>query len=98
MTKETDDQKIARYREAKIREKAKQIAEEHNISLDQALAIARQLRQTDDETIKNLKICPRKQKTKRNRKRKNNSLFQDRTMISGAPPMQGGSPGGGKKR
>lgn len=94
--------KLARYRALKLKENAHSLSEEDGISYEKALEIVSKKEKQSEQARKQLtkgksksaqKRLARRAKTERDRQLKK---FGNK-LTAGAPPLQGGSPGLGKK-
>lgn len=94
--------KTSRYRDLKLKEMANALSEKQGLSYEEALRIVSEKRAVSDQKIQQLK----KGKSKSAQKRKLRLLKAERNkqmkvfgnkLVPGAPALQGGSPGQGKK-
>ncbi len=88
------------YEEIKIKEKAKKLAEEEGVSIEQATLIIRKLRREAEARAKKVKYRSRSSRQAEGKRRnaaRNKAVKEfGNKLIPGARPFQGGIPGSGK--
>ena len=90
------------YEEIKIKEKARALFKEEGIPFDQAYQIIKKIRADAEARAKKVPYksrSARRAALKRRRIERNKAVNDfGNKLIPGAPPLQGGAPGSGKKK
>ncbi|WP_415905391.1 hypothetical protein ACMXYW_04640 [Neptuniibacter sp. QD48_55] len=94
--------KMKLYEEMKIKEKARALSKEKGIPFEQAYQIIKKLRAdiaAKEQKVPRTSSSAKRDSANRRRIERNNAVNDfGNKLISGAPPLQGGAPGSGKKK